>query len=149
VGVEAGDHGDSCRGVEVPGDDGVQVPDGELGVEGGGSGVLRIDRPDGSGDRYLAVTRQRGAHREGKGLGQGEVLQFHVEMVVDLGISFEGQLFYRGAAIFDGDKADGEIGYVGRLSGVLRAGLVAQAVPSSARNRWIWGASISKLRTIS
>ena len=93
MGVEAGDHGDSGGGVDVPGDDGVQVLDGELGVEGGGGGVLRIDRPDGSGDRYLAVAGQRGAHREGKGLGQGEVLQLDVEMVVDLGISLARAAF--------------------------------------------------------
>ena len=91
MGVEAGDHGDSGRGVDVPGGDGVQVLDGDLGVEGGGGGVLRIDRPDGSGDLYLAVAGQRGANREGKGLGQGEVLQLDVEMVVDLGISLHGQ----------------------------------------------------------
>ena len=34
VRIEAGDHGDSGRGVDVPRDDGVQVPDGELGIEG-------------------------------------------------------------------------------------------------------------------
>ena len=110
MGVEAGDHGDSSRGVDVPGDDGVQVLDGDLGVEGGGGGVLRIDRSDGSGDRHFAVAGQRGANREGKGLCQGEVLQFDVEMVVDLGISLQGQLLYCGASVFDGDDADGEIG---------------------------------------
>ena len=112
MGVEAGDHGDSGGGVDVTGGDGVQVLDGELGVEVGGGGVLRIDRSDGSGDPNLAVAGQRGAHREGKGLVQREVLQLDVEMVVDLGIFLRGQRFYPGVAVFDGDEADGEIGQV-------------------------------------
>ena len=109
MGVEAGDHGDSGGGVDVPGDDGVQMPDRELGVEGGGGGVLWIDRSDRSGDPYLAVAGQPGANREGKGLGQGEVLQLDVKMVVDLGTSLQRQRFYPCAAVFDGDEADGEI----------------------------------------
>ena len=51
----ATDHGDSGCWVDVSRDDGVQVADGELGVEGGVCGVLRIDGPDGSGDHYFAV----------------------------------------------------------------------------------------------
>src|ERR1700722_10578152 len=54
-------------------------------------------------------------------------------MVVDLGISLQGQRFYLGVAVFDRDEADGEIEYGGRLSGVPRAGAVAQGgeVPSA------------------
>jgi hypothetical protein len=110
VGIEATDHRDSSLRVDVPGHDGVQVLDGDLGVEGGGGGVLRIDRSDGSGDRHFGVAGQRGADREGKGLCEGEALQFHVEMVVDLGISLQGQLFDCGVSVFDGDDTDGEIG---------------------------------------
>jgi len=74
VGVEAGDHGDSRGGVDVSGDDGIEVPDGEPGVEGGGSGVLRIDRPDDSREVHLPVAGQRGADRKGKTVGKGEVV---------------------------------------------------------------------------
>ena len=89
---------------------GIQVLDSDLGVEGGGGGVLRIDRSDDSGDRRFAVAGQRGANREGKGLCQGEALQFHVEMVIDLRISLQGQLLDCGVSVFEGDDADGEIG---------------------------------------
>src|SRR5580658_1093394 len=137
MGVEAGDHRDSGGGVNVPGDDWVQAPDGDLGVERSGDGVLRIDRTNGSGDLYLAVAGQRRAHREGKSLGQRDVLQLHVEVIVDLEIFLRWQRFYRGVAVFDGDKADRDkadckIGWSGRLTRVLPDGSVAQRgeVPS-------------------
>ena len=107
--VEAGDHGDSGRWVNVPGDDRVEVLNFDLCVEVGKSGVLRIDGPDGSGGLYLAVGGERGTHRKRKGLGQGEVVQPDVEVIVDLEIFLQGQSFHLSAAVFDDDLVDREI----------------------------------------
>ena len=97
VGVEAGDDGDSGGGVNVSGGNGVEVLDGELGVEGGGGGGPPADRW-GRGFRRLRTCRLRVARRlrrrESRGLGRS--LEPDVEVVVDLG-DFSARAGFRGS----------------------------------------------------
>ncbi len=112
VGVDVAEQGDAAGGIEDADACGIEMMDGELGVEVSVGGVFRVDRAGFAVELDGALGGKVGGEGEWELLFEGELIDFEVDVVALERSAVGGQAFDDGVAVGDGELIDVEVGEV-------------------------------------